>query len=143
MTAFRGELWTVSEAARDEFGLYWAPHGGPDDCGFNPDPGVINLGGNSGYQAVHLAAMFQGAQLPDFAGSRIVLLGFDMQRTGGKKHNHGDHLGGLPNGANFQLWTGRFAALARDLKSRGVEVLNCTRATALRCFPLVPIEDAL
>lgn len=140
---FRGELWTVSEAARDEFGLYWIPHGAASDIGLNPQPGLINLGGNSGFQALHLAATFQGAQLPDFAGARILLLGFDMQRTGGRSHSHGDHLRGLPNGSNFALWIARFSTLARDLKSRGVEVLNCTRQTALRCFPRVPIEDVL
>src|SRR5690606_31683531 len=71
--SFRGEWWSVSEQARSKHGTYWNRHGASE--GFHPDPDTINGGGNSGYQATHLAATF---------GSReIVLLGFDMQRTGG------------------------------------------------------------
>lgn len=143
MTTFQGELWSCSEKARDEYGLYWIPHGGAEETGLNPTPGLINMGGNSGFQAVSLAAVFQGAQLPGFEGARMVLLGFDMQRTRGKSHCHGNHIGGLPNGSNFLLWMDRFRPLARDLKSRGVEVLNCTRETAMRCFPRATLAEAL
>lgn len=111
--------------------------------GLNTTGEKINSGCNSGYQGVHLAALFQGFTLPGFAGSRIVLLGFDMQRTGGKSHCHGDHIRGLPNGSNFRLWLDHFQVLARDLKSTGVEVLNCTRETAMRCFPRVDLVKAL
>ncbi len=39
--------------------------------GFDPTPGYIRTGGNSGYQAVHLAV--------HLGAKKIVLLGFDMK----------------------------------------------------------------
>lgn len=131
--SFRGEFWTVSGMARDKYGAYWMQHS--RDAGYNPAPDTINGGGNSGYQAVHLAATF--------GASKIVLLGFDMQRTGGKHHWHGKHEGRLANGVGFRFWMENFQALARDLKARGVEVINATRETAMTCFPRAPLEEAL
>lgn len=130
---FSGELWTVSEVARDQYGLYWLA------CmkgeGLSREPNTINSGGNSGFQAISLAALFGAA--------KIVLLGYDMQRTSGKSHWHGDHRGGLPNGRGFASWAARMAPLAKDLHSRGIEVYNCTRTTALQCFPTARLEDVL
>lgn len=130
---FRGELWTVSAQARDAYGLYWLRHS--QNQGFCLDRDAICGGGNSGYQAVHLAATF--------GASKIVLLGFDMQRTGGRSHSHGDHVKPLGNGSNFSLWIERFGPLARDLKARGVDVVNASRTTALRCFRQASLEEAL
>lgn len=133
LARFRGELWSVSEQARDAFGLYWIRHSAAP--GLSTESDMICGGGNSGYQAIGLAALF-GAR-------RILLLGFDMQRTGGQAHWHGKHEGGLPNGAGFPNWMRAFAPLARDLRAAGIETLNCTRQTALRCFTRMPLENAL
>jgi hypothetical protein len=130
---FRGELWSVSEMARDQFGTYWIRHA--TGAGFCTEPDSINGGGNSGFQAVHLAATF-GAR-------RILLLGFDMQRTNGELHWHGKHEGNLPNGAGFKGWLKAFDRLAVDLKLRDIEVVNCSRATAMTCFPRSTITEAL
>lgn len=138
--AFRGELWSCSQGARDEFGVLWVPC--DVDRGLNLSGEKINTGCNSGFQAVHLAALFQGVTLPEFRRSRIILLGFDMQRTGGRSHCHGDHVKGLPNGSNFRLWMDHFRVLARDLQSTGVEVVNCSRETAMQCFPRLPLAEA-
>jgi predicted peroxiredoxin len=121
---FHGELWSVSEQARDQYGTYWIRHANGE--GFCAEPDSINGGGNSGYQAVHLSATF-GAR-------KIVLLGFDMQRTGGQAHWHGKHEGRLPNGVGFVNWMKAFRRLAADLKSMGVEVVNCSRETAMTHF---------
>lgn len=130
---FPGELWTVSEGARDEFGLYWKRCG--RTAGFNTQEDTINGGGNSGFQAIHLAATF--------GASRIALLGYDMQRTGGKTHWHGDHKGGLRNGKGFDSWVKQLGPLARDLEKMGVEVVNLTPTTAIRCFKKQTIEEFL
>lgn len=131
-TRFAGELWTASQEARDKHGLYWIHL--ERGAGFHKDPNTINGGGNSGFQAVHLAATF-GAK-------RIVLLGFDMQRTDGKLHWHGKHWGGLPNGRGFPSWIRQFKPLAVDLDRMGVDVVNASRATALRWFRQMTPEDA-
>ena len=126
-------MWTVSEQSRDAFGLYWMRC--TKDDGFQTEHGALNGGGNSGFQAIHLAATF-GAK-------RIILLGFDMQRTGGKEHWHGKHEGNLPNGNGFASWIRKMTPLARDLKSMGVHVMNCTPTTALRCFPKYKLEEVI
>lgn len=99
-------------------------------------PGRIHTGLNSGYQAIGLAFMWGAA--------RIVLLGYDMQRgPRGESHHHGDHEGGLPNLGTMHEWTRLMVQLAIDLRAQGVEVINATRRTAIRCFERMPIDEAL
>lgn len=133
LKVFRGELWTCSEGATREFGLYWIRCG--KLAGLHPDPDTVNSGGNSGFQAISLAHKFGAA--------RIILLGFDMQRTGGKTHHHGNHRGGLRNGAGFVSWIRQMGPLAADLKRARVEVWNASRSTALNCFPKKSVEEVL
>lgn len=130
---FQGECWSVSEGAQKKFGTYWIRH--CRNNGFSTEPDTINGGGNSGYQGIHLAATF-GAK-------KIVLLGFDMQRTFGREHWHGKHKGKLPNGQGFVGWIRQMAPLAKDLKAMGVEVINCSRQTALHCFPEATLAETL
>jgi hypothetical protein len=118
---FHGELWTVTALAAREFGINCIAKVPID--GYSPIKNTITTGGNSGYQAIHLAA-YWGAR-------RIILLGYDMQRTGGKEHHYGRHAGGLRNGRNFRFWIRRMVPLLRDLKAMGVEVLNASRVTAI------------
>jgi len=131
--AFHGEKWTINQNARDRFDLYWIL--GLDNAGLSRDPGIIHQGQNSGYQAVGLAYLFGAA--------RILLLGFDFGRSFGKSHWHGDHPRGLGNGGSFAAWCAAMNLLAKDLAAAGVEVINCSRMTALTCFPRMSIEEAL
>jgi hypothetical protein len=134
--SFRGERWTVSEGARDEFGLRWIF--GTDNTGASPDPDRIHTGKNSGYQAIGLAHVF--------GAGRIVLLGFDMcNAADGRKHWHGNHPSGLSNGGHnrYDTWRRVMGTLADDLAARGVKVLNASRRTALKCFRRVTLETAL
>lgn len=98
-------------------------------------PGILASGGNSGYQAVNLAYMF-GAR-------RIILLGFDMQHTGGRRHFHADYPAGMGNAEPVAAWRDRFGRLATALHVRGVEVVNATRQTALTCFPRSDLDEVL
>lgn len=103
-----------------------------DEPGLSTSPKRIHQGGNSGYQAIGLAHAW-GAE-------RVVLLGYDMQRTGGKSHWHGDHKGGLPNlGPAMTTWPAKFATIA----AQWPHVVNASRQTALTCFPRVTLADAL
>ena len=128
---FRGEKWTVSAVARDRFDLHWIY--GLDRPGLSTDPSFIHTGKNSGYQAISLAVLF-GAQ-------RIRLLGFDFQRTSGRTHWHGDHPRGLGNGGQYPTWVAAMNVLARDLTRAGIEVINCSRRTALQCFERKTMEE--
>lgn len=74
--------------------------------------------------------------------SRVVMLGYDCQKTGGRWHHHADH----PPGRNCDTmakWPGWFAELAAYAKQHGAEVVNASRVTALECFPRVDLEEAI
>jgi hypothetical protein len=131
--SFHGQMWTVSNAARDRYHLRWIF--GADREGLAPKADHIHTGRNSGYQALSLAYVF-GAK-------RVLLLGFDFQRTGGKSHWHGDHPRGLGNGGRYSGWIIAMGKLAKDLKAKGVDVVNCSRATALTCFRRSTIQQEL
>jgi hypothetical protein len=112
-------------------GVNWMRDTGRE--GFDPNPSCIRTGGNSGYQAIHLAA---------HAGARyIVLCGFDMHGA----HWHGRHPDPLRNAGPgmFDKWVPRFATLERELSARGVRVVNCTPGTALRYWPCFDLDTVL
>lgn len=104
---------------------------------FSHLPGVTRTAAprraNSGAGAIAFAA-HAGAR-------RIILLGYDGQHTGGRTHWHGDHPASLPNAGCAEKWPAQFRALLPEL--RGLEVLNCSRATALDAFPRLDLEDVL
>lgn len=91
--------------------------------------------GNSGYQAANLAFLL-GAR-------RICLLGFDMQPKDGVNHFHGDHRGGTltnPNNGLYRDWIKGFSELHEALAGEGVELVNCSRETALT-IPRASLHD--
>lgn len=107
---------------------------GPE--GYDPSPGKIRTGGNSAYQALHIAAQ-AGA-------SRILLCGVDLTNKNGR-HHHGHHPSPLRNPGDDELLAmgRRFATIVKPMKELGIEVLNCSPDSMLECFPKVPIEEAL
>ena len=139
---FRGERLTTDKGTADMFGLGYIPH--QPGRGLAKPPFIH--GTNGGIEAVSIAAL-KGAR-------RILLLGYDMGATG-SGHWFGDHPDAvtLPDGRverlttmdahEFALARGEFAALAIDLDAAGIEVINCTRTTALECFPRKPIQECL
>ena len=99
----------------------------------------LNTGRNSGYQAINLAV--------HLGAKRILLLGYDMK--GGpvengrvKTHWFGDHPGGTsPSVYSTMLpW---FDSLLAPLVRRGVEIVNCTPGSEIRCFPLGKLDEIL
>lgn len=106
--------------------------------GLSLNPSVLCTGatsnGNSGFQAINLAVHLGAA--------RILLLGYDMSRHSGKSHWFGEH----PNRwapSNYKAFLPTFDSLVKPLKTLGVEVVNCSRVTAMKTFPLMPLEQAL
>lgn len=127
------EAWSQDAQAAQKCGVeYFQSRRGDGLCKL---PNVIHQGGNSGYQAIGLAVKW--------SVSRIVLLGYDMQNTGGQSHWHGDHPAGLQKVPPFATWISAFEKLAGDLRVAGVETINASRATALTCFRRQPLESAL
>lgn len=48
-----------------------------------------------------------------------------------------------PDQSNFKRWIAAFAAAAPILAGLGVEVINTSQVSAMRCFPRRSIEDML
>lgn len=117
--AIMGECWTASHDAAERFGIRRF-----EARDFE----------NSGFQAIELAVLEKKAD-------RIVLLGYDMQHTGGKRHWHEDHPGQMENADAVTDWPERFAGVRARFAH--VDFINCTRETALTCFRRMKLEDAL
>lgn len=101
--------------------------------GLEVNPVALRTGANGGYQAMNLAVHLGAA--------RIVLLGYDMQ-TGdrGREHWHEDH----PNRSTspYATFVRYFGSIVEPLRALNIEVVNCTRETALRCFPRRSLVEA-
>lgn len=97
--------------------------------GFDPRPGKIRTGNNSGYQALHLAIQAKA--------KRILLFGYDMHGS----HWFGKHQPPLRNTdpGSYENWIARF----EGLKDQGAEIINCSRGSLIRCFPKMDINEAL
>lgn len=91
-------------------------------------------GKNSGAGALILAA----SRFAD----KIIMLGYDCKTGhGGKKHWHGDHKKGLGNAGKLPEWPGQFKECLRSIGP--VDIVNCSRDTALNVFRLGSLEDEL
>lgn len=73
--------------------------------------------------------------------TRVILLGYDCQKTAGRAHHHGSHLKGMGNAGKVNDWPGYLLETA--LRIEGVEVVNCSRETVLNVFPRARLEDVL
>jgi hypothetical protein len=144
--------WNVHNGCPDFKGEKWSSHGGTEfndklACAerfglnlvsgdhhdtFSTDPAKIHYGSNSGFQGINLAILF-GAK-------RIILVGFDM-RVNGKRHFFGNHPAGLSNSTDYTSWVPQFANAAKRLT--GVEIVNATPGSALTCFKMMGLDDAL
>jgi hypothetical protein len=117
--------WELLEA------VVFLRHGGVD--GFDERPGYVRTGGNSGYQGVHLAVSL-GAR-------RIIMCGFDMHSKNGE-HWFGSHHWKRNYASRYDLFLNRFKQSAPALLERA-EIINTTPGSALKCFPMMSLEEAL
>jgi hypothetical protein len=146
-----GKWWDSVDGAPDFPGLKvsqdagaaqrWGVNRVPSENGkgLSLDPLRIHQGANSGYQTLNLSIFLAGP-------GRRILLGFDMKpAANGRLHHHGDHTGRLsnPNAGSLKKWAERFAETLPDLQRAGVEVINCSRDTALTCFPRAELSEVL
>ena len=94
----------------------------------------VMRGYGSGFQAVGLAVLL-GAR-------RIALLGADCMRAAdGRSHWFGEHPRELPNPQPFDLWVEDFDSLAEPAQRMGIEIVNCSRASAIRRLPRMELHE--
>ncbi len=114
--------------------------------GYDPRPGCVRNGPNSGYQALHV--------LVQLGVRRVILLGFDCRATPATPESlDGHHWHGRrvhPTGRRmdygseqYGYWKDGFAALKEPLEARGVDVVNCSPGTALDVWRCGPLENEL
>jgi hypothetical protein len=86
-------------------------------------------GENSGLLAMRVAVRL--------GATRLLLCGFDM----GGSHFFGPHHEPRWNTkpARFEVFKRQFA----DYRPRGVEIINCTEGSALKCYPMARLGDVL
>lgn len=101
--------------------------------GLSRKQGVIHRGDNSGYQAVNLAYLM-GAE-------RIILIGFDMMMFGKQRHWFGDHPEHMNVDSNYVSCIRWFNTIKPE--AYGIEIWNCSRRTAMDCFPKHDLDEAL
>jgi hypothetical protein len=141
---FSGERWSCHGsrahndklACADRYALNLVQ--GDSREGFSFDPARIHYGSNSGFQAINLGIHF-GSGL---SRRRILLVGFDMHAPGGRAHFFGDHPPGLAQDKNYGRFLSAFERAAKALPP-GLKIINCTPGSALRCFPMADLNDAL
>lgn len=135
---FKGERW--SQQKGDGGWAENAPHKGINlvtchhslDLSF--DPTYINSGWNSSFQALNLAVL-QGAK-------RVLLLGVDLHDRNGA-HFFGEHPLAIRRSSPFATFRKAFERAAEQCREMGIEVINCSPDSALKCFPTMEVRDAL
>lgn len=140
---FAGQRVTCDPGTAEMFGLRYVPH--EPGMGLGLAPAV--RGTLSGIEAINFVVN-EGA-------TQIILLGYDMG-AGGLGHWFGDHpetvtvqtpcgpmIERMNNGSveSYADACNELAAMARDIEKLGIEVVNCTRRTALSCFRRSNLED--
>lgn len=134
LLSFKGQKWTQDKKTVEKYkdlNLHYieSKHGN----GIS-EIGPILTGSHSGIQAINLIYQL-------YKPEEIYLLGYDMQITGDKPHWHGHH----PNKVvpNWNSWIRFYDDVARDAERLGVQIINCTRETALTCFPRKALSEVL
>lgn len=98
------------------------------------EPGVIGSGRNSAFQALNLAVQF--------GVNRVMLVGLDLRG----KHYYGRNewpKAGNPDELQFERCIRAFNDSASLLKSLGVDVVNVSPSSALKCFRQSSVEQTL
>lgn len=115
--AITAEHWTASRQAAIRYGI-----------NYHRSVGLSN----SGARAIRFA-LERGAD-------QVILLGFDCSVADGT-HWHGDHPAtGNPDAARCRQWMRDFLKIAAEYPGR---VVNCSRRTALDCFPRSTVGELL
>jgi len=131
---FQGLKVTWAKPAAAKFNILYAY--GKKEKGLGRDS--LHTGGGSGHMAVNLAYLLATERL-----KQIVLLGFDMQYKDGQPHWHGRHRRtSNPSENALKKWADRMVEMYKDLDSLGIDLINCTRESALT-IPRKPLEDVL
>jgi hypothetical protein len=133
---FRGQKITIKHvpvAKGDD--IFSLENGGTD--GVSLDPFKIKTGGNSGYQAINIAALS--------GGNPILLVGYDMKFSGGRSHSHNGHSDTVRSAEEkvYEKYAKRFSSMENPLKTAGIRVVNCTPGSSIGAFEFGDLSNFL
>lgn len=113
------------------------PTHGPLGPGLAEDPAAVVSNRTSLQGAINIAAHYGVA--------RIVLLGADMCRSvDGRTHHHSAHRwNNKPGTETWDVQMVQLALVVEPLKSRGIDVVNCSPISRLPWWPIMPLSDYL
>lgn len=134
---FQGLKLAYADRACDQYGCRKLRITVNSDKLLFDETGHVGSGGNSGFHALNWAVQL-GAR-------RVLLIGFDMHGKAGVHWYGRNTAAGMSNPSedNYRRWREAFITAAPVLAERGVEVINASPLSALKCFPRSDVQDAL
>ena len=100
--------------------------------GFSLTNDKIHFGSNSGYQTLNLCYLW--------GFSRMLLVGFNMQKLGGNSHFFTGRDPTLNNNSPYPNFSKRFNTIQPDIKKI---IINCTPQSALVAFRKANLDDMI
>ena len=135
---YQGERWSShdngsnhKQAVARDYGVKLVK--GKAGSTFSLDPAYIHYGTNSGFQAINLTILF--------GATRIVLVGFDMRVVDGQRYFEKPH----PTQRTTPGY-GKFAEIFTHSACKlppTIRIVNATPNSALKAFPMLPLQEAL
>lgn len=106
---------------------------GKGDKGFSKDRRLIHFGQNSGFQALNLCYLW--------GISRMILVGFNMQKVENKSHFFGNEReGNLAINSPYNRFAQNFFDIEHGIKKT---IVNCTTDSALTAFRVEDLDEEL
>lgn len=141
-SGFEGERWSLYHPTLDrkdwvvkEYGLRLVRGEANWVTPFSTDPSIVHYGKCSGFAAIGFAIHWL------WKPGRIVLVGYDFREVNGRKYWNGPHPRGNAGG-QFQSYMPCFEEAAKHLPE-GVDIVNATPDSVLRCFPPMDLAEAV
>ena len=115
------ELWTLGDHNPFPDKIHGTKHRTDIDL---TDKSSVYHGGNSGQIGIHLAY--------NLGAKKIIMVGYDFQKTDGKSHWFGDHPKIFKKNADgHERWNENFKEFSLHLSNAGVSLVNCSIQTAI------------
>lgn len=102
--------------------------------GFDETPGAVRSGGNSGHQALHLAAKI-------FQPRAVTLVAYDYTDDGARSHYFGKHEGWMDKSSNTQNWRSCLKILTEELQRRGIKIFNASPQSTINWLPPISLDQ--
>lgn len=130
---FEGKIVEVGSSHNDARLLHVKRRKPP---GLSDDAGALTVNWTIVSAAID-AAVFLGC-------ARIVFLGLDHKRgADGRSHHHEPHKWAWRGDTLFDKQRADLESMAGPLKAKNIEVINCSPGSALKLWPVMPLNECL